>query len=253
MKIPFVPIAVLSFVAFGADGLAQQPAKPPKGGKKETPEKPPEKKPGEGKEISVTGEVVNLACPLFAAESPDAKHVCGPDCLKGGAWAGLIDDASGDLFVVVGKDQASAAARLGTWAGQHVTVKGKATEGKGLRALELEDVSKAQGAAKPAEASALKAREGTITGSVVNVLCALHPASNGEHHACDAKCLEGKQVLVGIRDDASGKIYVGFAPIDPKAGPKPAIETLRPLIGAKASVTGKIAGNLIEVTKAAKG
>jgi hypothetical protein len=255
MKIPFVRIVFLSFVGLGAVGFAQEAAKPASGTKKESPEKKAE----EAKEIAVTGEVVNLACPLFAASSSGAKHTCGPECLKGRAWAGLLDEKNGDLFVACGKDHASAAPRLATWAGQRVTIKGKATEGRGLRALQVEEVAKAAGAA-PAGAPVPTSREGTITGSVVNVLCALHPASNGDRHACDAKCLDGDQVLVGIRDDLSGKIYVAFAPMhaggepkgDAKGEPKIAIEALRPLAGAKAWVTGRIVGNLIEVTKADK-
>ncbi|MGH7150026.1 MAG: hypothetical protein ACREIU_04985, partial [Planctomycetota bacterium] len=131
MKIPFVRIVVLSFVGLGAAGFAQEGAKPGYGAKKERPEK----KAAEAKEITVTGEVVNLACPLLAASTGGSKHACGPECLKGRAWAGLFDEASGDLFVALGKDGASAAERLATWAGQRATIKGKATEGKGLRAL----------------------------------------------------------------------------------------------------------------------
>lgn len=251
MKIPRFRSTVLSFVALGAAGLAQEGAKPGYGEKKERQEKKQEG----GREVAVTGEVVNLACPLFAASMPGPKHQCGPECLKGRQWAGLVDDATGDLWIVHGKEHASAASKLETWAGQRVTIKGKGTEANGLKALRVDDVAKAEGgkpAARAAEASAAKPREATLTGSVVNVFCALHPASNGDSHVCDAKCLEGERALVGIRDDLSGKIYVAFAAMEGKGEPRTAIETLRPLASGKVRVMGKIVGNLVEVTKAEK-
>ena len=252
MKAKFFPITVAAFLSFAVAALGQEGqgygAKPGK----ETKEKTKEQKAETGKSVTLTGEVIGLSCRLADPGKAGEKHHCTAACLKG--FATITDEATGEAYVAYEAGQKSAVDRLAEWAGQRVKVTGKAKEAKGVKILVLDTVAKAEGAkpaATAAEASAPKPREATIKGTVVNVACAVDAISRGEAHTCDAKCLEGK-ALLGILDPDAGKIFIALAAPDEKGERKLAHTLLRPLVGSRVSVTGKVTGNLIEISKAEK-
>ena len=98
-----------------------------------------------GKEITVKGELVDMAC-FMAHEGKGKKHAeCGKMCVLGGSPLG-IQTGDGKVYLLV-EDHSSAKAKkpyaqAKTLVAETVTIKGDAYERGGVQAIVVESVSK---------------------------------------------------------------------------------------------------------------
>jgi hypothetical protein len=94
---------------------------------------------GQGQEIIVTGEVLDMTCYI-------AYHLSGPDhaecarvCIKNGAPAGL-KAGNGKVYLLSGQPGEALNAKLADLAAKIVTIKGKETRRDGFDQLQIEEI-----------------------------------------------------------------------------------------------------------------
>ena len=98
-----------------------------------------------GKEISLKGELVDMAC-FMAHEGKGKKHAkCGKMCVMGGAPLGILT-ADGKVYLLV-EDHSSAKSKkpyvqAKELVAETVTIKGDAYERGGVQAIVVESVTK---------------------------------------------------------------------------------------------------------------
>lgn len=97
-----------------------------------------------GKQVTVTGEVVDVSCYLQLGKRGPAHAECGAKCIRAGQPAGILDD-EGNLFVVIAEQhhprrdgKVSLAETMASLIAQRVTATGMMTEMRGTRGLFLQ-------------------------------------------------------------------------------------------------------------------
>lgn len=140
----FAGLLVLAFVFLFSSAFAQM-SQP----KKEEPKKEAMKMEMGPKEMTVTGEVVDLACYIKMGARGAGHKECATECANAGIPLGIVD-AKGEIFLPASKeDKKGANAELLPFVAEMVTVKGKLYHKGGQRLLAIESVEKA--AAAPAK------------------------------------------------------------------------------------------------------
>lgn len=94
-----------------------------------------------GRAIELRGEVVEIGCYLRDGSRGEGHKACALTCLKHGGQLGIVEDGSGTLYPLAGKEPAtdpSAAVREQIAA--HVAVRGRLYERAGSRVLVVEAV-----------------------------------------------------------------------------------------------------------------
>lgn len=94
-----------------------------------------------GRAIELRGEVVEIGCYLRDGSRGEGHKACALTCLKHGGQLGIVEDGSGTLYPLAGKEPAtdpSAAVREQIAA--HVAVRGRLYERAGSRVLVVETV-----------------------------------------------------------------------------------------------------------------
>jgi hypothetical protein len=100
------------------------------GGSKEQP----------GREVTMTGRVVDLHC-FMTGEYPSTDHaVCAADCIRSGVPAGLETDTE---LIVLGQGMTGPAKTLVPLAHQQVEVRGKLFEKNNVKYLDITSIQKA--------------------------------------------------------------------------------------------------------------
>jgi hypothetical protein len=93
-----------------------------------------------GGEVTVTGEVLDMACYLDHGAA-GAKHAgCATKCIKSGLPVGL-KTAEGKTYLLIG-DHMPANDELAEFAAKNITVRGKLVERDGISALENIEIVK---------------------------------------------------------------------------------------------------------------
>ncbi len=103
-------------------------------------EKHEHKQEGQGKEIKVHGEILDLAC-YADHEAKGEKHKkCALMCVQSGAPMGILSD-DGVVYLLVGShEDEKPYEKAKEYAAENVTVKGKLTERNGLKAIVVREV-----------------------------------------------------------------------------------------------------------------
>lgn len=117
-----------------------------------------------GKQVTITGEVVDVSCFLQLGKRGPAHADCGAKCIRAGQPAGILDD-EGNLVIVIAEQhhprrdgQVSLAETMASLIAQRVTATGMLTENRGTRGLflhapEVVPVAPAAATAAPAPAA----------------------------------------------------------------------------------------------------
>jgi hypothetical protein len=108
-----------------------------------------EKAPASGKDVTMTGQLSCTFCKL-ANPTMSCKPECDTACVKAGDPP-LLTDAEGNMYILVNGEQGVALMnpeRMKMLGGQ-VTVKGMLVKGKGVQAIYVNSMEKAE--AKPAK------------------------------------------------------------------------------------------------------
>jgi hypothetical protein len=95
----------------------------------------------EGKQETITGEVVDVSCYLQLGKRGEAHVACGSKCIANGQPIGIVDD-DGDLYILFAEEhhprrdgQVSLKGVFGPLLAKTVTVTGMVSEMKGYRGL----------------------------------------------------------------------------------------------------------------------
>ena len=95
------------------------------------------------KDVTMSGEVLDLACYMGHEGKGDKHASCAKKCLEGGAPAGLLT-ADGKVFVLVNDHSAEAAYQgLKDLAGQNAKITGMVSKRGGLQSLIVKKTEKA--------------------------------------------------------------------------------------------------------------
>ena len=95
---------------------------------------------GEAKEVTVTGEVLDLTCFLEHGAKGADHATCAKSCLVGGLPAGFLEDKTGNVYLVITKDHKSANAALADKAGKTVKITGVIKKSQGVNVLVMAKV-----------------------------------------------------------------------------------------------------------------
>lgn len=94
----------------------------------------------EAKPVTMTGEVIDLYC-YMGHQSKGAEHAkCATSCITKGIPVGFLT-ADGTMYIIVGKDHASANAEVAPFAGRQSTITGKVMENNGVKAIQLVSIA----------------------------------------------------------------------------------------------------------------
>ncbi len=112
-------------------------------------EKAPEKSMASGKDVTVTGHLSCTFCKL-ANPTMSCKPECDTACVKAGDPP-LLTDAEGNMFILINSEQGIAlmTPERMKMLSTEVTVKGMLVKGKGVQAIYVNSMEKAE--AKPAK------------------------------------------------------------------------------------------------------
>ena len=93
----------------------------------------------------MTGEVLDLYCYMGHPESATgAEHAkCAKACISKGLPIGFLT-ADGTMYLIIGKDHASASTDVAEFVGKKSTITGHVTEQKGMKAIELVSIADAK-------------------------------------------------------------------------------------------------------------
>jgi hypothetical protein len=105
---------------------------------------------GAGQTKTITGRIVALKCYMQATESA-ADAECSRAALSAGEPAGLVEENTGNFYILVSKDNAvNEAAQLTQDVAKMVEVTGDLRERSGLRSITVQQVKVAQAASEEA-------------------------------------------------------------------------------------------------------
>ena len=143
LPLQFILVLVVLMAVALTVSMAVQPAKT---------EKP---EPIKGEKVTLTGQLSCTFCTLAHPDKPCNKGCCS-ECIKGGDPA-LLKDAEGNMYILLSGEikKALMTPERMEMAGGKVTVKGILVKGKGVQAVFVDTMEKAEakpGEAKPGEA-----------------------------------------------------------------------------------------------------
>jgi hypothetical protein len=95
----------------------------------------------QGREITVTGEVLDMTCYIAQNLSGPQHAKCARECIRRGLPAGIKTE-SGKVYLLTGKPGDSINAELADYAAQIVMVRGKETARDGFAQLQIEEIRK---------------------------------------------------------------------------------------------------------------
>lgn len=96
--------------------------------------------PKSGSELTVTGEVLDMACYLDHGASGEKHAGCAEKCISSGLPVGL-KSADGTVYLLIGEHK-PANAELAQYAAKTITVKGKLVNRDGINLLENIEIVK---------------------------------------------------------------------------------------------------------------
>jgi hypothetical protein len=97
--------------------------------------------PGQGREITVTGEVLDMTCYIASNLSGPEHAKCAKECIKRGLPAGIKAE-DGKVYLLTGKPGDSVNAELADYAAQIVTIRGQESSRDGFAQLQIEEIRK---------------------------------------------------------------------------------------------------------------
>lgn len=94
----------------------------------------------EKKSLTITGEVLDMACYSAMGASGEGHKSCAADCIKGGSPMGLLTSDGKVYLLVENHDKKDAYAQAKTHAGEQITVTGTLSDKGGLSAVVVNEV-----------------------------------------------------------------------------------------------------------------
>jgi len=89
---------------------------------------------------TIQGEVVDLSCYVAEGAQGAAHETCGIACIKNGEPAGILEDKTGKVYLVVTADHSSPATKILPFVGKMVEVSGTVNERAGIRTVDIQTI-----------------------------------------------------------------------------------------------------------------
>ena len=87
-------------------------------------------------EVTVQGEILDMACYLSKGAKGEEHSACAKKCVKGGQPMGLLG-SDGQVYLLAGHEDSSAFDQAKDYAGKKVEIEGKELSGSGLKIIEV--------------------------------------------------------------------------------------------------------------------
>lgn len=94
---------------------------------------------------TIKGEVIDISCYVPAGAKGEEHKACALACLKAGEPAGILEDGTGKVYIVVtGDHTTNPSAKVLPFAAKMVEVTGSVSEKDGLSVIDIKDIKEAQ-------------------------------------------------------------------------------------------------------------
>jgi len=94
----------------------------------------------EKKSMTVSGEVLDMACYAASGASGEGHKTCAAKCIKGGSPMGLLTSDGKVYLIVENHDKKDAYAEAQKHAGEQITAKGTLSDKGGLPTIVVDEV-----------------------------------------------------------------------------------------------------------------
>lgn len=101
------------------------------------------------KEVTITGEIVDMGCYLSSDAMGAGHQSCATKCISNGMPMGLLTKDGTLYLLTVSHDNADPFNQAKQWAAEQVTVTGPEFRRNGMRAIEVDQVKQVNATAKP--------------------------------------------------------------------------------------------------------
>lgn len=92
-------------------------------------------------EKTITGEVIDVSCYVIAGAKGMEHKQCAIDCLKSGAPAGILEESTGKVYIVIVEDhKTNPAEKVLPFVAKMVEVKGNVNERSGVSVIDIKEI-----------------------------------------------------------------------------------------------------------------
>lgn len=89
----------------------------------------------------ITGEVIDVSCYVIAGAKGMEHKQCAIDCLKAGAPAGILEESTGKVYIVIVEDhKTDPAEKVLPFVAKMVEVKGNVNERSGVSVIDVKEI-----------------------------------------------------------------------------------------------------------------
>ena len=89
---------------------------------------------------TIKGEVIDASCYVIEGARGQEHKDCAIACINAGEPAGILDEQTGKIYIVVTDDHSGPAAKILPYVAKTVEAKGKVYERGGVSAIVIEDI-----------------------------------------------------------------------------------------------------------------
>ena len=95
---------------------------------------------------TIKGEVIDVSCYVLAGEKGEAHKSCALDCIQAGEPAGILEEGTGNIYVVITADHTSPAKKILPYVAKMVEVTGTVNERGGVNVIDISEIKEINGA-----------------------------------------------------------------------------------------------------------
>lgn len=91
---------------------------------------------------TIKGEVIDVSCYVSAGATGASHETCALACLQAGEPAGILEEGTGNVYVVITEDHSNPATKVIPYVAKMVEVKGTVNEKGGVRTINIKEIKK---------------------------------------------------------------------------------------------------------------
>jgi hypothetical protein len=111
---------------------------------------------------TIKGEVVDVSCYVAEGAKGEDHETCALACLQAGEPAGILEEGTGKVYVVITMDHSNPATKVIPYVAKMVEVKGSVSERGGISTIDIKEIKKLEEAAPTkTETGAMKEKQKT--------------------------------------------------------------------------------------------
>jgi hypothetical protein len=95
---------------------------------------------------TIRGEVIDISCYAAAGAKGDAHKECALACIKAGEPAGILEEGTGKVYIVVSEDHSTnPSVKVVPFVGKMVEITGTVNEKGGVSTVDIKDIREVTG------------------------------------------------------------------------------------------------------------